>query len=62
MAEPILDDLEEIRKAADRSADLIRHMLAFSRQQTIAPKVIDLNETFSMQELGFKVRAVIETP
>lgn len=62
MAEPILDDLEEIRKAANRSADLIRQMLAFSRQQTIAPKVIDLNETFSMQELGSKVRAVIKTP
>jgi len=38
-------DLEEIRKAASRSADLTRQLLAFTRKQTIAPKVLDLNET-----------------
>jgi PAS domain S-box-containing protein len=37
----------EIRSAADRSADLTRQLLAFARQQTIAPRVIDLNETVS---------------
>ena len=36
-------DLEEIRKAAHRSADLTRQLLAFARKQTIAPKVLDLN-------------------
>ncbi|MCG3191970.1 MAG: Sensor histidine kinase RcsC [Thermoanaerobaculia bacterium] len=38
-------NLEEIRKAASRSADLTRQLLAFARKQTIAPKVLDLNET-----------------
>ncbi|GAB6095620.1 hypothetical protein JCM14469_18720 [Desulfatiferula olefinivorans] len=42
--QPIYTDLEEIRNAADRSADLTRQLLAFARQQTIAPKVLDLNE------------------
>ncbi|MEZ4528441.1 MAG: ATP-binding protein, partial [Desulfobacterales bacterium] len=38
-------DLEEILKAARRSADITRQLLAFSRQQTIEPRMIDLNET-----------------
>lgn len=37
--------LEEIRKAANRSADLTRQLLAFARKQTVAPKVLDLNGT-----------------
>ena len=32
-------------KAAKRSADLTRQLLAFARKQTITPKVLDLNET-----------------
>ena len=40
-------DLQEIRKAATRSADLTRQLLAFSRKQLIAPKVLDLNETMA---------------
>jgi len=38
-------DLQEIRKAAQRSADLTRQLLAFARKQTVSPKVLDLNET-----------------
>jgi len=38
-------DLEEIREAARRSADLTRQLLAFARKQTVAPHVLDLNET-----------------
>ena len=37
--------LDEIRKAAQRSADLTRQLLAFARKQTIAPQVLDINET-----------------
>jgi PAS domain S-box-containing protein len=37
--------LEEIRKAAQRSVDLTRQLLAFARKQIIAPKVLDLNDT-----------------
>ncbi len=44
-AHPIYSDLQEIRKAAERSADLTRQLLAFARKQTVAPKVLDLNET-----------------
>jgi CheY-like chemotaxis protein len=39
------DDLTEILTAARRSADITRQLLAFARQQTIAPKIIDLNQT-----------------
>ncbi|MFZ2630653.1 MAG: PAS domain S-box protein [Desulfosalsimonadaceae bacterium] len=44
-SQSLLVDLAEVRKAANRSADLTRQLLAFARKQTIAPKVIDLNET-----------------
>ena len=42
---PARDALEEIRKAADRSADLTRQLLAFARRQTVVPRLLDLNET-----------------
>ncbi|MBU1567097.1 MAG: hypothetical protein KJ630_15915, partial [Proteobacteria bacterium] len=41
---PLFDDLQEIRKAAQRSAGLTRQLLAFARKQTVAPKVLDLNQ------------------
>jgi signal transduction histidine kinase/DNA-binding response OmpR family regulator len=41
---PLFSHLEEIRQAAERSADLTRQLLGFARRQTIAPKVLDLNE------------------
>jgi PAS domain S-box-containing protein len=34
---------EEIRKAADRAANLTRQLLAFSRRQVMLPRVLDLN-------------------
>lgn len=37
-------DLQEIHKAAVRSTDITRQLLAFARKQTIAPVVLDLNE------------------
>ena len=43
--QPLRAGLLEIRKAAERSADLTRQLLAFARKQTVAPKVLDLNET-----------------
>jgi len=42
---PLLANLEEIRNAANRSADLTRQLLAFARRQVVAPKVLDPNET-----------------
>ncbi len=41
----LLGDLVEIRRAAQRSADLTRQLLAFARKQTVTPKVLNLNET-----------------
>lgn len=43
--DPVFSDLKEIEKAARRSADLTRQLLAFARQQTIVPRVLNLNET-----------------
>jgi two-component system, cell cycle sensor histidine kinase and response regulator CckA len=43
--EPLYHNLQEIQKAAHRSADLTRQLLAFARKQPISPKVLDLNET-----------------
>ncbi|MDR3554953.1 MAG: PAS domain S-box protein [Syntrophobacteraceae bacterium] len=37
--------LHEVLKAAHRSADLVRQLLAFARKQTINPRVLDINET-----------------
>ncbi|MCX6539685.1 MAG: PAS domain S-box protein [Acidobacteria bacterium] len=45
--QPLYANLEEIRAAAERSAALTRQLLAFARKQTIAPRVLDLNETVS---------------
>ena len=37
------EDLAQIRRAAQRSSDLIRQLLAFARKQTIQPQLEDLN-------------------
>jgi signal transduction histidine kinase len=42
---PIQEYLEEITRDAQRSADLTRQLLAFARRQTVAPRVLDLNDT-----------------
>jgi len=43
--QPLYELLQEIRNAAERSANLTRQLLAFASKQTVAPKVLDLNET-----------------
>lgn len=41
-SDPLLLDILEIEKAAHRSKDTTRQLLAFSRQQTITPRPMDL--------------------
>jgi PAS domain S-box-containing protein len=41
---PLLADVEQIERAAAHSRDITRQLLAFSRKQIIAPRVVDLNE------------------
>ncbi len=42
--DPLYGELEEIKKAADHSKEIVEQLLAFARKQTVSPKVIDLNE------------------
>jgi two-component system cell cycle sensor histidine kinase/response regulator CckA len=43
--EPMRSDITQILTAAQRSVRINQQLLAFARRQTVAPKVLDLNET-----------------
>ncbi|MDZ7698115.1 MAG: PAS domain S-box protein [Deltaproteobacteria bacterium] len=43
--DPLYGNLQEILTAGRQSVDIVRQLLAFARKQTMAPKVLDLNET-----------------
>ncbi len=45
--DPSYNDIIEIRQSANRAASLVRHLLAFSRKQTLRPQVLDLGEVLS---------------
>ena len=50
--DPLREDIEEIVEAGKRSAALTRQLLAFSRKQTLQPKILDLNAvTESLQNM-----------
>ena len=44
---PLFADLQGIRDAATRSANITRQLLAFARQQSVSPEVLQLNDRVS---------------
>jgi CheY-like chemotaxis protein len=48
--DPRVEDLGEIRKAAVAAASLTRQLLAFSRQQVIEPRLVNLNDIVESSE------------
>jgi two-component system cell cycle sensor histidine kinase/response regulator CckA len=55
--DPSFRDINDIRQTAIRAANLVRQLLAFSRQQTLQPRVIDPG--VSMGELGQLLRRLL---
>jgi nitrogen-specific signal transduction histidine kinase len=56
-SDPLKVNIDEINKATDRAADLIRQLLAFSRRQVMEMRVLDLN--ILLQNLNKMLRRVI---
>jgi PAS domain S-box-containing protein len=55
--DPLRENIEEIRNAADRAADLTRQLLAFSRRQILEFKTLDLNQL--TQDMEKMLRRII---
>jgi two-component system cell cycle sensor histidine kinase/response regulator CckA len=45
--DPSFGDIMQIKQNANRAASLVRHLLAFSRKQTLRPQVLDIGEALS---------------
>ncbi|MEA2432585.1 MAG: two-component system, cell cycle sensor histidine kinase and response regulator CckA [Actinomycetota bacterium] len=62
-----LEDVVEIIKAGEKAAQLVHQLLAFSRQEIVEPRVIDLNEVVAdlyellHRSLGEDIELVYET-
>ena len=55
--DPRRGDADEIRRAAERGAALTRQLLAFSRQQSHRPRILDLNQV--LNDLLKMLRSII---
>ena len=55
--DPLHNNVDEILKAAQRAAVLVRQLLAFSRKQPMEPKIIRLNDVLT--ELNKMLRRII---
>jgi two-component system cell cycle sensor histidine kinase/response regulator CckA len=55
--DPSFQDIMQIKQNANRAASLVRHLLAFSRKQTLRPQVLDLGEVLS--DLNMLLRRLI---
>jgi len=49
-SDPMHSDIEQIKVAGERASDLTRQLLAFSRQQVLRPKIVDLNQIVAGME------------
>ncbi|HTV89362.1 MAG TPA: PAS domain-containing protein [Stellaceae bacterium] len=55
--DPSFADIMQIKQNANRAANLVRQLLAFSRQQTLQPRVIDITDV--LVELSHLLRRLI---
>ena len=55
--DPSFADIMQIKQNANRAANLVRQLLAFSRQQTLIPRVLDVTETLA--DLSHLLRRLI---
>ncbi len=55
--DPSFSDIMQIRQNANRAANLVRQLLAFSRQQTLQPRVLDITDV--LVELSHLLRRLI---
>ena len=55
--DPAFADIMQIKQNANRGASLVRHLLAFSRQQTLQPRVFNITDVLA--ELSHLLRRLI---
>jgi two-component system cell cycle sensor histidine kinase/response regulator CckA len=55
--DPSFADIMQIKQNANRAANLVRQLLAFSRQQTLQPRILDITEV--LHELSHLLRRLI---
>src|SRR5579885_2584059 len=55
--DPAFADIMQIKQNANRAANLVRQLLAFSRQQTLQPRVLDITDV--LVELSHLLRRLI---
>ena len=63
----VREDIEEIRRAAQRASSLTRQLLVFARHDVVAPEVLDVNDVVAETEkllartLGAHVELVVDS-
>jgi signal transduction histidine kinase/FixJ family two-component response regulator len=55
--EPVVEDIEQVRVAAQQASRLTRQLLTFAREDVIRPEVLDLNE--AVKEAGLLLRRTL---
>jgi signal transduction histidine kinase/ActR/RegA family two-component response regulator len=67
LPKPVLEDLAGIRSAGLRASQLVKQLLAFSRQQKLTPRILDLNDIVDdvrqllVRLIGEDIELVIQT-